>query len=266
MMKPTQWIDNASRRVDQGRQIVDAARHRLDQGRRVTYAAGGTGMVLAGIRRRSIPGFAVALVGCDLLCRGITGDSLLDLKKHAFTNGDGRPAYGYGVKVQESAVIHQPPEVLYRFLRNPRNLLGLIDRIQSIEYENGYTRWRVTDSTGHVLEWYGEIIADRENELIGWRTIEGGGVDHAGSIRFEPVGRRSATRRWGRKNQSGASTTRMTVSLQYKPRFGSAADGLARLFGADSATWIERQFAAFRDFAESNDLEAVEDLIETARR
>jgi uncharacterized membrane protein len=57
----------------------------------------------------------------------------------------------------------------------------------------------------------------------------------------------------------------MTMSLQYNPRFGTAADSLARLFGADPATWIRGEFARFRDFAESNDLETIEGLLETAR-
>lgn len=272
-MKPTEWIDHGlgavSRRMDQGRHLVQATRHRMDQGKRVTYAAGGTGMMLAGLRRRSVPGIAMALVGCDLVCRGVTGDSLWHLQRfRPWTNGSRRPGYGYGVKVQESAVIHKPPEVLYRFLRNPRNVLGLIDRIDSIETDGEYSRWRVRDHTGRIREWYGEIIADRENELIGWRTVEGGAIDHAGSIRFEPSGpRRKGAHAfgWGRRSESGASATRLTVSLQYNPRFGTAADSVARLFGADPATWIRHEFERFRDFAESNDLKTIEGLLQFAR-
>lgn len=62
-----------------------------------------------------------------------------------------------------------------------------------------------------------------------------------------------------------APATRLTVSLQYNPRFGKSGDTLVRLFGADPATWIREEFERFRQFAETNDLERIEGLLETAR-
>ena len=38
------------------------------------------------------------------------------------------------------------------------------------------------------VEWDAEIINDVRNQRIGWRSLEGAGVDNAGSVRFQPTG------------------------------------------------------------------------------
>jgi uncharacterized membrane protein len=277
-MTSTNWIDGGlatvERTVGQGRRFIGQTREALDNGkrmadtgRRVAYSAAGAGIVLAGIRRRSIPGFAMALVGCDMVCRGATGDSLVKLP---FRNGkSARPGYGHGIKVQESMVIDQPSDRLYGFWRNPSNIAGLFNEVISIEEEGEYTHWKIRSSMGRTLEWYGEIVADRENELIGWRTVEGGAIDHAGSIRFEPVGGSGEAgaprKRFGRRRALPQST-RMTVLLQYNPRLGATGDRVARVFGTDLARWFRKELHRFREFTETNDLGTAERLMANTRK
>ena len=60
---------------------------------------------------------------------------------------------------------------------------------------------------GIPIVWEAEIINDQPPQLLAWRTLPGGPVAHAGSVRFTPAG----------------ASTRIDVSLQYDPPGGTVA-------------------------------------------
>ena len=78
--------------------------------------------------------------------------------------------------------------------------------------------------------WDAEIINDKPNELIAWRSVEGAEIDNAGSVRFRPA--------------PGGRGTEVTVELNYEPPAGLVGATIARLFGEEPEVQVRKTCAA----------------------
>lgn len=80
-----------------------------------------------------------------------------------------------------------PPEVAYMFFRELENLPLFMKDLESIEVLSDLrSRWTM-NVKGARVQWEAEITADREGEMIGWRSLEGSDVETHGSIWFAPA-------------------------------------------------------------------------------
>jgi len=58
--------------------------------------------------------------------------------------------------------------------------------IESIEVrDEKRSHWTAVGPEGLRVTWDAEITTDRENEMIGWRSIDGSMLETPGYIRFE---------------------------------------------------------------------------------
>lgn len=241
----TESIDRASESLQTGQEVLDRARTAVDTGKRFAYGAGGAFLLVAGLRRRGLTGAALALAGSDLLYHGMRGEGhLVSLPGPA----NGELPYGRGVKIKESVIVDKPAPELYRFWRDFENLPSFMHHLESVEVEDETkSHWTVKAPAGTNVEWDAEVIADREDELIGWRSVEGAAVDHAGSVRFEP--------------DNKGERTRVTVKLQYNPVAGKVGAGFARVFGPNPRKQVRQELLRFKRFAESVDLNVIDRLL-----
>jgi uncharacterized membrane protein len=90
------------------------------------------------------------------------------------------------------------------------------------------------------VEWEAEIINEKPNELIAWRSTDNALVDHAGSVNFE---------------RQGAATL-LRVSLQYDPPGGQFGHAIASLFNEDAGGQIENDLQEFKKAFEEGRLAA----------
>jgi len=217
--------------------------------RALQYAsiAGGSALVAYGLRRHSIPGYLLALAGGDLVYRGAVGNGhLSDLVLRKKT--DEELPYGHGIKLQESVVVNKPAQQLYQFWHDFENLPLFMRHIESIEVQSKKrSQWRVKGPFGRIFEWDAEMIADRPNEMIGWRSLEGSQVDHAGSVRFEPV---------------HGESTKVIVSLQYNPPAGTAGAMIGKLLGANPRRHIKEELRRFKQLMEAADVPVLQRLLQ----
>ena len=179
---------------------------------RVASIAGGAALVVIGLRRRSRAGLSLAATGASLVLRGVSGWCALYGALGIDRAGaeDGKRG-NLGVKVERAVIFDEPPGKLYTFWRDFRNLPTIMPNVDAVTvYPDGRSHWTVKGPAGTTIEWDAEVINDKPNELIAWRTVPGARVEHAGSVRFEP-------------QPSGGTLVR--VSLQYDPP------------GASSRTW-----------------------------
>ena len=104
------------------------------------------------------------------------------------------------------------------------------------------SRWVVKAPVGMKVEWEAEIINDKPNELIAWRSTGNPLVDHAGSVNFErtPDGRGTIVR----------------VSLQYDPPGGQFGHAVASLFNEDAGGQIAHDLQEFKRAFEAGRLAA----------
>ena len=208
---------------------------------RVVSAVVGGALVLLGLRRMSFGGVLVAAVGAALGYRGLTGRSYL-YDRLGIEAGAGRRNVGnLGVKIDESIVVNMPPQRVYAVWRNLENLPRLLSHVERVELlDHTRSRWTVKGPAGTPITWDADIINDKPDDVIAWRTTDSLLVDHAGSVTFQPVG----------------EGTRVRVELQYDPPGGRFGHAVASLVSADAGAQIARDLAEFKRALEEGRLAA----------
>lgn len=149
--------------------------------------------------------------------------------------------YGYGIKLKKAVTVCSPAEHLYTYWRDLKNLPRLFENVLSVEeIDVERSHWTLRAPGGMTLEWDAEITVDRENEMIGWRSLDGADIDNAGYIRFERA--------------PGDRGTVVRVALQYNPPAGKVGAAVSTLFGEKPASQIEEALRKFKQFMEAGEI------------
>lgn len=150
-------------------------------------------------------------------------------------------AAGDGVHTRKVVTIYRPPDEVYRFWRDLENLPRFMGHLESVQaLGGGRSRWRARGPAGMTVEWDAEIVADRPNELIAWRSLPSATVEHRGVVHF-----RAAPGRRG---------TEVAVELTYRPPAGAAGAALAQLFGAEPGQEVQADLRLLKQVLETGDV------------
>lgn len=204
-------------------------------------AAVGTLLLIVGFSRRSLGGACLAVSAAPLLYKGVTGRWPAALE--GLHSPDTRLALAgaRGVHVRESMRFECPAEQVYGVWRRLEELPRLLSHLTRVrETTPGRSRWLAAGPAGLRVEWEAEIVNDIENRLLAWRSLPGGDVVTAGSVRFEPV--------------RGGRSTQVSVHLQYAPPAGKAGAFLASLFGREPAQTIREDLRHFKQLLEAGEI------------
>ena len=79
------------------------------------------------------------------------------------------------------------------------------------------SHWIAEGAFGKDVEWDAEIINERENQMVAWRSLPGGDIETAGSVHFAPLAHNRGTE--------------VTVSMKYNPPAGRIGAHIASLLG-----------------------------------
>jgi uncharacterized membrane protein len=216
-------------------------RKNLGQREKTISLAAGSGMLALAAWRRSWLSIPLALTGGVFLLRGFTGKSAL------YELADIRRARGAksGIQVQRSVTVSRPRAEVYTFWRDFENLPRFMEHLVSVDesYTNGVgatSRWVAKAPLGKTIDWMAEIVEERENEVIAWRSLQGSKVDTFGRVEF--------------KDAPGERGTEVIVSLQYKPPMGSAGALVAKLFGEEPDVQIREDLRRFKQVIETGEI------------
>lgn len=220
-------------------------------GERLISAFLGGGLLLRGLRGRSgVMGSVTALTGIALLNRAANGYCPayhamgMSTRDRSDTSLLGRPKVhtDRAIKIKQSITVQRPARDLYRYWRQVENLSHVMSHIRSVVAINQHqSHWIVeTLPLAPEIAWDAEIINEVDDERIGWRTLKGAVVEHAGSVVFEAI---------------GDATTQVTVTLQYDPPGGTLGASLASLFGQDPARSIGEDLARFKGVMENETIQ-----------
>jgi uncharacterized membrane protein len=145
---------------------------------------------------------------------------------------------GQGIRVEQEIVIKRTPEDLYRFWRNFENLPRVMRYLESVKVVTPTrSHWVVQAPAGQTVSWDAEIISEKEDDHISWRSVDGALVPNAGSVHF--------------KLAPSASATIVKVNLKYDPPGGRVGDTVAKLFGTQPADTIAEDLRRFKTMMES---------------
>ena len=145
------------------------------------------------------------------------------------------------VRIERVTTINRPVHEVYSFWRRFENFPRFMRHLVSVEtFPNGRSRWKAKGPAGMRVEWEAELIEDRQNEWIAWRSVQGSGIQNSGSVRFSPA--------------PGARGTEVRVQLQYSPPAGSFGRGIAWLFGEEPDQQIHHDLHRFKQLMETGEI------------
>lgn len=93
----------------------------------------------------------------------------------------------YNVHVRRSTTVAKPPAELYREWRTPQRLADFVHGAEPITVmDERRMRWAVRIPGLGWRTWASEMVDDRPDELIRWRTIGETDLPHEMTVRFTP--------------------------------------------------------------------------------
>ena len=149
------------------------------------------------------------------------------------------------VHLKRSMIVNRSPEELYKVWRNFEDFPRFMHHVKAVEEKDGGRwHWTVKGPGGLRVEWDAEVVQDRPNELIAWRSLPDADVDNAGSVRFERA--------------PGNRGTIVHVELHYRPPAGKAGAALAKLMGQSPGKQISVDLLRFKQMVETGEIARTE--------
>ena len=141
------------------------------------------------------------------------------------------------IRTRRSVAINRSREALYSYWHDFRNLPRFMHHLESVQaLDDRRSHWVTKGPAGKRVEWDSEITAERANEFIAWRSMEGADVYNAGSVEFEP--------------RPGGRGTIVRVELEYRPPGGIAGTAFAMLFNQSPEQQIYDDLRRFKQIME----------------
>ncbi|WP_460840717.1 SRPBCC family protein [Noviherbaspirillum agri] len=143
--------------------------------------------------------------------------------------------------VTKSITVNRPAEECYRFWHDFESFPRFMQHLEAVKSTgDNRTHWRAKGPAGTSFSWDAELIADEPNQYLAWRSIEGSGIDNAGSVRFERA--------------PGGHGTIVRVELHYVPPAGMAGAMIAKLFGEEPSQQIDEDLRRFKWLIETGEI------------
>lgn len=130
------------------------------------------------------------------------------------------------IEVRQQITVRRSPEEVYRFWRDFQNLPRFMDLLESVRIiDDRRSRWVARAPAGASVEWDAEIVEDRPNERIAWRSLPEGDVPNEGVVYFATA--------------PADQGTEVHVELHYQPPGGRLGAVAARLFGEEPGQQVK---------------------------
>lgn len=214
------------------------ARHAFNVGdaERVGSLAVGALLAIQGLRRRSPLGAVAAGAGALLMTRGVTGHSYVYERL-------GIDRTHAPVSMRTALTINRPVEQVYGYWRDLTNLPLFMRHLRSVAVlDERRSHWVAQPPFGApALEWDAEIVDERANELLRWRSLPDARIENHGTVRF-------------RRAPNGRGTE-LHVELLYRPPAGTA---LARLMAPMTAQMLKEEIRRLKHLLETGEIPTTE--------
>ena len=180
-----------------------------------------------------VTGVAVLGLGAALIARSILRGAAETPERDARAG----VAYGRGARIEKVIAVARPASDVYAAWRDLARLPEIMSHLERVEVlDEQRSHWSAKGPGGLAASWDAEIIEDRLNERIAWRSV-GGAVPNAGSVSFE--------------ERSGQDETAVRGEMEWAPPGGSLGTSFANLLGGDPAGIVERDLRRFKTRMES---------------
>jgi len=149
------------------------------------------------------------------------------------------------IHVRQTVAINRPPEAIYSFWRDFRNLPQFMSHLEHVEVmDERRSHWVAKAPAGRTVVWDAEVTEDRPNELLAWRSLEGADVDNSGEVRFERA--------------PGNRGTILRVEMRYRPPGGVVGAMVAKLFGEEPQMQVRDDLRRLKQVMETGSVTVAE--------
>jgi uncharacterized membrane protein len=205
-----------------------------------------TGMALFAytVSRRPKLSLPLGLKAGYMMYRGATGHCVF----YQILGINRAEANGHeGILVKRAVTVNRPRAELYQMWRDFENLPRFMQHLESVQVEDadsGRSHWVAKGPLGKNIEWYAEVIEERENELMVWKSLPGSLVESMGRVEFADA--------------PGGRGTIVQVSIQYNPPAGSLGAAFAKILGKEPGVQIKEDLRRFKQIMETGEIPTVE--------
>jgi uncharacterized membrane protein len=177
-----------------------------------------------------------------LATTAVLGVAALDLAcSQQMSRSKGLISEDGSIRLAKSALINRSPEELYRFWRDFQNLPQFMFHLDSVQViDDKRSHWVAKAPAGRRVEWDAEIVEERPDQLIAWRSLPTSDVSHSGSVRFEPA-------------PAGRGTI-VRVDMRYKPPAGLPGAAAAKLFGKEPGQQVQEDLRRLKQLIEAGEI------------
>jgi uncharacterized membrane protein len=188
----------------------------------------GGALALYGARQLSMLGTAIATLGAAVCARALTNMEI----KRLIGVGAGRHAIRFHKIINMAA----PVEVVFEFWRDYKNFPKFMSNVRDVQDLGGNrSHWVVAGPAGVPVEWDAVMTHYEPNRALGWKTVTGSAIAHAGMVTLQP-------------NLDGS--TRLEVKLLYNPIAGAVGHAVAALFGVDPKSEMDADLMRMKSMIE----------------
>jgi uncharacterized membrane protein len=145
------------------------------------------------------------------------------------------------MQAKTAITIRHPVEVVYRYWRDLTNLPRFMNHLASVEVtDDRRSHWTANAPAGRTVEWDAEVVEDKPNERIAWRSLEGSQVPNSGAVWFTPA--------------PGGRGTEVRVELGYDPPGGALGKLVAKLFGEEPQQQVTDDLRRLKQVLETGEV------------
>ena len=149
-------------------------------------------------------------------------------------------AWTLKIHVVRAITINRTTAEVYDYWRDLENLPTFMDHLEAVKVKNGTSTWRARGPAGLTIEWDAEVVVDRPNECIGWRSISGTSVPNNGVVHFRAA--------------PGGRGTEVLVDLHYEPPAGAIGAAFAKLFGEEPSQQVAADLRRLKQVLETGEV------------
>lgn len=225
-------------------QLPVSSRVNVGPAERGLSLASGMAMLAYTLTRRPKMGLLLGLEAGYMVYRGATGHCVF----YQMMGINRSEANGHeGILVERSVTVNRPRPELYVMWRDFENLprfMHYLDSVRVDDADSGRSHWVAKGPLGRQIEWDSEVIEERENELLVWKSLPGSLVESMGRVEFVDA--------------PGGRGTIVHVSMQYNPPAGSLGAAFAKIFGKEPGLQIKEDLRRFKQIMETGEIPTVE--------
>lgn len=142
------------------------------------------------------------------------------------------------INIHTRMIVKRPLDEVYNFWRHLGNLPLFMDHLESVTvFSDTLSEWKArVPGLGTEMSWKAEIVAEEQNRFIGWRSLPGSVLHHAGKVEFK---------------NAGELGTYMHITFSYQPPLGHAGHEIAGFLSPVFEKMVRKDVMGFKRYMET---------------